>query len=298
MIAARFADAENLPADVHDDFGFSAGGSVSVRMAATAVVPTVRPMIFDRIVCGVDGSPESAAAVRQADLLLAHGGRMLLVGVADVAVAVHAGFQATAIAERMENEIRSALLDAERTVAYGHAVHPRLVEGRPVSSLMSAVREEDATLVAVGSHGSGRVSGILLGGVATTLLHEAPCSVLVARSTGRWFPRTIVVGHDGSSGAAKAHAVAQELVRRFGSRVRVIAAVGGDPLEVDGLRSVGLVEFVERTPADALKDASQTADLMIVGSRGLHGLSALGSVSERIAHEAECSVLVVRGTAD
>jgi nucleotide-binding universal stress UspA family protein len=40
---------------------------------------------------------------------------------------------------------------------------------------------------------------------------------------------------------------------------------------------------------------SETADLIVVGSRGLRGLKALGSVSERIAHQASCSVLVVRG---
>ena len=33
------------------------------------------------------------------------------------------------------------------------------------------------------------------------------------------------------------------------------------------------------------------------GSRGLHGVKALGSVSERVAHRAACSVLVVRGEA-
>jgi nucleotide-binding universal stress UspA family protein len=31
-----------------------------------------------------------------------------------------------------------------------------------------------------------------------------------------------------------------------------------------------------------------------MGSRGLHGLRSLGSVSERVAHDAGCSVLVVR----
>ena len=34
--------------------------------------------------------------------------------------------------------------------------------------------------------------------------------------------------------------------------------------------------------------------LVVVGSRGLHGLAALGSVSERVAHSAACSTLVVR----
>ena len=46
------------------------------------------------------------------------------------------------------------------------------------------------------------------------------------------------------------------------------------------------------SPVHALSDAD--ADLVVVGSRGLHGLRALGSVSERVAHRARASVLVVR----
>ena len=49
-----------------------------------------------------------------------------------------------------------------------------------------------------------------------------------------------------------------------------------------------------RKALDVLEVASETADLIVVGSRGLRGLRALGSLSERIAHEARCSVLVVR----
>jgi nucleotide-binding universal stress UspA family protein len=251
-------------------------------------------MIFDRIVCGVDGSPESAEAVRQANVLLARGGRMMLVGVANVAASVHAGFQATAIADQMEEDVRCALLDAERAVAYGTTAHPRLVRGRPVSSLMSAVREDDASLVAVGSHGTRRMAGILLGSVATTMVHSAPCSVLVARADERWFPRKVVVGHDGSPQAAAAARVGSELARRFGSSVRTIAASDAEPLDLDGLRSAGLVEFDERPPVGALVAASEDADLVIVGSRGLRGVRTLGSVSERVAHSAACSVLIVR----
>jgi nucleotide-binding universal stress UspA family protein len=252
-------------------------------------------MIFERIVCGVDGSPESAEAVRQADLLMARGGRMLLVGVADVAVAVHGGFQAPAIEDMIETEARTALLDAEKSVAYGHPVHPKLVKGRPISCLMSAAREEDATLVAVGTHGSGRVAGILLGSVATAMLHEAPCSVLLARAAAaEWFPRSIVVGHDGSREAGAAALVGEELAERFGSRVSVLAATGGKILDIDGLRDVRGLQFDERKPVDARVEASKGCDLVIVGSRGLHGLESLGSVSERVAHQAACSVLVVR----
>ena len=47
-------------------------------------------------------------------------------------------------------------------------------------------------------------------------------------------------------------------------------------------------------PATALVAAAADADLLVVGSRGLHGFNALGSVSERVAHNARCSVLIVR----
>ncbi len=88
------------------------------------------------------------------------------------------------------------------------------------------------------------------------------------------FPRRIVVGYDGSPHADAAQAAADRLARRFGASVRVLTAPQG--------------------PVGALVQAGGDADLLVVGSRGLHGLKALGSVSERVAHEAPCSVLVVR----
>ncbi len=53
-----------------------------------------------------------------------------------------------------------------------------------------------------------------------------------------------------------------------------------------------------RGAVDVLVEASASADLLVVGSRGLHGLKALGSVSERVANQARCSVIVVRPTHD
>jgi nucleotide-binding universal stress UspA family protein len=54
------------------------------------------------------------------------------------------------------------------------------------------------------------------------------------------------------------------------------------------------VELHEARPVDALVVASEHADLVVVGSRGVTGIRALGSVSERVGHEARSSVLVVR----
>ncbi len=54
------------------------------------------------------------------------------------------------------------------------------------------------------------------------------------------------------------------------------------------------VEVVASAGPAAHALAATPADLLVVGSRGLSGVLALGSVSERVAHEAATSVLVVR----
>ena len=56
--------------------------------------------VFDRIVCGVDSSPESLEAARQADRLRSSEGLLRLATVADVNVAVHAGYRGDPCAGR------------------------------------------------------------------------------------------------------------------------------------------------------------------------------------------------------
>jgi nucleotide-binding universal stress UspA family protein len=71
-------------------------------------------------------------------------------------------------------------------------------------------------------------------------------------------------------------------------------ATGGKPVWTDQLAPEGDLEWWPETPVAALVQASAEADLLVVGSRGLHGVAALGSVSERVGHLALSSVLVVR----
>ena len=95
----------------------------------------------------------------------------------------------------------------------------------------------------------------------------------------------------------KRSTVGREVAVRFGATLRVVAA--GDSAGVESDRLEGLrVDRDERDALEALRAVSRESDLLVVGSRGLHGLRALGSVSERIGHEAACSVLVVRRSGD
>jgi nucleotide-binding universal stress UspA family protein len=135
----------------------------------------------------------------------------------------------------------------------------------------------------------------VLGTVAARMLRDAPCSVLIARErAAETWPRQVVVGVDGSAESAAAVAVAQSVAERFGASVRTIASTK-DQLDREAAQAVAAeLEEHEGRAVDLLAAASESADLVVVGSRGLHGLKALGSVSERVAHQARSSVLVVR----
>jgi nucleotide-binding universal stress UspA family protein len=112
------------------------------------------------------------------------------------------------------------------------------------------------------------------------------------------FPQSIVVGIDGSPESALAAAVAFSLGERFGAQVWPVASTSGKEIDLDAVRAIATgVVLDKRRPVDVLVTASRDSNLLVVGSRGLHGLAALGSVSERVAHRAACSVLVVRQAA-
>lgn len=257
-------------------------------MEATAAV-------FERVVCGVDESSASLEAVRQAQWMLAPDGALYLLAAIDVTPAVHAGWAATTVVDEIRIGARDALARAKE---HTHAAGSRLVEAEPVPALLAEVARRQASLLALGGHHRSRAAGIFLGDTATTLLHEAPRSVLLARPPvyGNGLPASIVVGVDGSIQSRRALAAAEDLANRLSLPLRAIAALGGKALSLDGFLDVPVLEYSELRPVDALVAASNTTDLLVIGNRGLHGLAALGSVSERVAHRARCSVLVVRGS--
>jgi nucleotide-binding universal stress UspA family protein len=249
--------------------------------------------LFDRILCGVDGTPASLVAVRQALRLQGEHASVLLLAIANLAQAAHAGMAAPHAAELMQHEAEAALAEAQ---AIAPSASAKLLDGDPVAVMLEQAETERATLIAVGSHGRRRAAGILLGTVAARMLRDATCSVLVARAArdAEAWPRTVVAGVDGSLESAAAFTVARSLAGRFGGSVRAVASTKD---QLDREAALAIAEELEEHGAsalDVLVDAAEAADLIVVGSRGLHGLKALGSVSERVAHQARSSVLVVR----
>ncbi len=253
--------------------------------------------VFERVVCGVDASEAGASAAQAAAVVTARDGSLSLLAVDDPSIAVHAGWGMSRVLEALAEEAQAALDRASLEARSLHSFEAKLVKGDPRFCLLAEIERRQATLVVAGSHGLSRAVGIALGAVSTHLLHEAPCSVLIARGAidvDHW-PRHVSVGVDGSPDSALALDAARALAKRFESEVRVITATRDAHVDLDAARRLEpQLEEHDGRAVDVLTAAAQTSDLLVVGSRGLRGVRALGSVSERVAHSAEHSVLVVR----
>jgi nucleotide-binding universal stress UspA family protein len=257
--------------------------------------PAASDTVFRHVIVGVDGTEAAFAACRQALRLAAPSGPIDAVAVVHLADTVKAGIKTAHMADVLARDAEKALNDAARIL--GKRGRKRFVNGYVVKALIREIEQTNASLVALGTHGHWRVTEILIGGVAGEMLHDAPCSVLIARrpASAAGFPRSIVVGIDGSPEADAALATAKQMAKRFDASLRVVVSLDGKAVDIAHVRrSAPFVEVVADHPVDTLVAASHGADIVVVGSRGLHGLQALGSVSERVAHDADCSVLVVR----
>jgi nucleotide-binding universal stress UspA family protein len=253
--------------------------------------------IFSRILVGIDGSPEALEAAAQAAALAGPQATLELVSAWHLGQPVVTGMPSVPTAETDGAEVRRRAEDAAAAAALEFpAAHTQVVHGPPGDVLLATASDERSTLIAVGSHGLGRMPGIVFGSTATRVIHDAPCSVLVARSGRVVPPSRIVVGVDGSEASARAFGAARHLAERFGGEVVPVVAEGHDAVDLPAI-SLAVGDSFHVTPGEpvpVLTAAAANADLLVVGSRGLRGLRALGSVSERVAHRADCSTLIVR----
>jgi nucleotide-binding universal stress UspA family protein len=165
-------------------------GSVGAQVAAHAHAPVIvvrqpaRPPAPDApIVVGVDGSPESAAALTLAAAEAASRGAPLHaihVWWADPLDNLrHPGRDPEPDAERAARQVLADAVTAATGSAPGLSTEARLVHGlNPAQVLIDA--SQDASLVVVGSRGRGGFAGLILGSVSQALLHHAACPVAVA----------------------------------------------------------------------------------------------------------------------
>jgi nucleotide-binding universal stress UspA family protein len=261
--------------------------------------------LLDDILCGVNGSRHAYEAVRQAASLAGPTGHLTLLAVSDV----HGeGRYRTATLAPLR--ARRALDRAERIAAQtGVPADSEIDERSPVADVLLE-RARGHRLLAIGPPSMSRVAHLLVGGTATTAAHLLPASVLVARRapTGTPFGERILVASDALEHSDELVDFAVSLARERGASLTLVHATDGasshHPTRIAAqvervTRSLGDQAAVRIEPGRARALILDTAivgrcSLILLSSRRVSGLRALGSVSERVVHEAPRSVLVVR----
>jgi len=163
-------------------------GSVGAAVAAHAACPVLvvrgatDPPQDGPVVVGVDGSPQSDAAVAFAvEAAAARGVSLRAVHAwldSVVPVMVSKAVDWDIVAAQQAN-LRTNCLAGWREKYPDLPIEPLLIEDRPAHALMDSI--DDAQLVVVGSRGRGGLAGMTLGSVSQALLHHAGCPVAVVR---------------------------------------------------------------------------------------------------------------------
>ncbi|MEU8246645.1 universal stress protein [Nonomuraea sp. NPDC048916] len=278
------------------------------------------------IIVGVDGSVASRAAVEWA----ANDACRMHLPLRIVHAVDHSPYQ---IARFPNDDWPDALVRAGQrflaeAVALAHERQPEVEVTTEVVEGPAAVvlreQSKEATEVVVGSRGLGGFAGALLGSVSVHVAGQTRCPVVVVRGERRATVGEVAVGVDDSPECEPALAYAFEQARLRGSTLRTVHAwqlpvhafAPDLPYDLDEVRKeqhqlvtarlepfkekypqVTVVEDVQSAhPVNALTQASEKADLLVVGShgRGAMGSVLLGSVSRGVLHHARCPVAVVR----
>ncbi|MBX3267579.1 MAG: universal stress protein [Acidobacteria bacterium] len=144
-----------------------------------------------KILLATDGSAQSQAAI---DMLknfsFKSGDEMKIVSVVDMAVPmaidIYGGYlpdttEMEKTAREHAEKVLSETCERLEGICKNLTVTSDVLFGSPESRIVETAEEWGSDLIVVGSHGYSRWERLLLGSVSQSVVHHAPCSVMVVR---------------------------------------------------------------------------------------------------------------------
>jgi len=147
-----------------------------------------------KIILATDGTKYGEAAGDMlAKLNLAERDSVKVITVVDMAfplsIDIYGGYLPdTTELETAARENAAKVIDAAKTKLHGIFagkgvdITSDILFGSPESRVVETAEEDNADLIVIGSHGYKQWERLLLGSVSSSVVHHAPCSVLVVRS--------------------------------------------------------------------------------------------------------------------
>ena len=266
-----------------------------------AVALRMSPMFTD-VLCAVDGSEGGFVAVEQAAALAGSEGHLTLLLVTSPTSAEMRGpeigsAQATRALERATQIAREAGV-------------PSTVEVDPAPPPAQIILDwsTDRDLLAMGAPTTPLLRAMFTAGVADTALGSFTTPLFTARATpgAHQFAHRILVASDGRDRSDELVDLGRRLAQARGADMTLVHATGHEShtrrerieeqqrrLQLTAGASEVAVEHGSAHDVIVATAESIGASLVVMGSRRLNGLRAIGSVSRRVVHEAPCSVLLV-----
>jgi nucleotide-binding universal stress UspA family protein len=263
------------------------------------------PALYQNVLCAVDGSPGGFSAVQQAARLTGSDGHITLLAVTSYRSA--GASRSPEIGPLQAKEI----LDRAQQIAEDASVRTT-VEVDPAAPPGEVILEwaSDYDLLAMGAPTTPWPAAMFGGGPTASAAGTLFTPLLAARppaSSDTWGEGPILVASDGLEGSDRLVELAARLGRSQNAHVHLLhAASHGSRRRSDRVAEqgrsleskLGASSSVRIEPgsarvaiAEAARDVN--AHLIVMSSRRLHGPRAIGSVSRRIVHKAESSVLLV-----
>jgi len=147
-----------------------------------------------RVLLATDGSKRGSSATEMLkSIALGDGDEVNIVSVVDMAVPlaidIYGGYLPdSSDLEKAARENATKILDDTTATVKGIfegkkiAINSEVLYGSPESRIVETAEKEGSDLIIIGSHGYNRWERLLLGSVSDSVIHHAPCSVLVVRA--------------------------------------------------------------------------------------------------------------------
>lgn len=275
------------------------------------------------IVVGIDGSDGSRAALRWAARTATARGTAVRAVAAwqyPAGAVSPAGPAQLPGADEMDERARDDLsaVVREELEAGADGVHVEAGRGPAASVLIGVAGRTGADMLVLGARGLGGFAGLLLGSVSQECVEHSPCPTVVLRGRPELLDGPIIVGLDGSAGAARALDWAIDLAEATGAHIVAVhaPALGANNAMMDAAsqalqewcapieaRAVPHEMRIESGDARSVLEAvagATDASLVVVGTRGLGAVRGLllGSVAGYVARYSQRPIAVVPRSTD